>query len=156
MFNLPVGVTFSAWSFLFLLLSPLSTNINKGFQTKNGLIYFIMVALGPYCYNLVATLRTVPALFWTSSSNALGCMDFVLLRRPTISGVTACSGITTGKSPSDTRFPLCRQLSTHRTDTRWMPFLSALSLVVFLPSLKICKKTMIQQANLETLLIVSA
>lgn len=87
----------------------------------------------------------VPALFWTSSSKALGCMDFVLLRRPTISGVTACSGSTTGKRSSDTRFPLCRQLSTQSTDTRWIPFFIAFSRVVFLPSLKICLEIFIKK-----------
>ena len=86
---------------------------------------------------MYSTVDCLPALFWTSSSKALGCIDFVLLRRPTISGVTACSGSTTGKRSSDTCFPLWRQLSTQSTDTRWMPFFTAFSRVVFLPSLKI-------------------
>ena len=67
-------------------------------------------------------------------------MDFVLLKRPTMSGVTACSGTTTGKRSSDTRLPLCRQLSTHSTDTRWIPFFNAFSLVVFFPSLNIWRR----------------
>ena len=118
--------------------------------TRNCMITYANCILSTcICLSIHVHVDHLPALFWTSSSKALGCMDFVLLRRPTISGVTACSGSTTGKRSSDTCFPLCRQLSTQSTDTRWIPFFIAFSRVVFLPSLKICLNIIIKIITLH-------
>ena len=86
-------------------------------------------------YTILHTLY-IPALFFTSSSKALGCMDLVRFKRPTTSGVRLLSGVMTGKRSSDTLLHPTRQLSTHRTDTKWIPFFNAFSRVDDLPSLK--------------------
>ena len=96
----------------------LSPTIPCGGPLKTGSSVSCTTSSVKEYYMYYWTNKKLPALFWTSSSKALGCMDFVLLSLPTNNGVAASSGEITGKRSSDTRFPLCRQLSTQRTDTK--------------------------------------
>ena len=72
-------------------------NFNRWYCSVQFFVNVLTNCTLSICLSIHVHVDLVPALFWTSSSKPLGCMDFVLLRRPTISGVTACSGSMTKK-----------------------------------------------------------